>query len=178
MCSIENCKSKVKARGWCAHHLRKFYRWGDPLHVRKLKKDMPQSCRIEDCKKKSQARGLCQMHYRRWSLYGNPLLTKADPDRETYTPYKYVTAHGHPNSNSYGKIPEHRLVMSEILGRALLPHENVHHKNGDRRDNRPENLELWNTSQPAGQRIEDKVDFALMILDLYAPEYIAMRRSA
>jgi len=118
------------------------------------------------------------MHYRRWSLYGNPLLTKADPDRETYTQYKYVTAHGHPNSNSYGKIPEHRLVMSEILGRALLPHENVHHKNGDKRDNRPENLELWNTSQPAGQRIEDKVDFALMILDLYAPEYIAMRRSA
>jgi HNH endonuclease len=66
------------------------------------------------------------------------------------------------------EIPEHRYVMSQMLGRPLLPSETVHHRNGRRDDNRPENLELWSTSQPAGQRIHDKVTWALEILDLYS----------
>jgi hypothetical protein len=60
--------------------------------------------------------------------------------------------------------------MSRHLGRELYPGETVHHKNGVRDDNRLENLELWSSSHPHGQRVEDKVAWAKEILALYAPE--------
>lgn len=64
---------------------------------------------------------------------------------------KWKTSHGyikvfvgkdHPLSDCRGETYEHRLIMSQILGRPLTRFEHVHHKNGKKADNRPKNLEL------------------------------------
>lgn len=74
----------------------------------------------------------------------------------------------HPNAGERGFVKEHQMVMSEKLGRPLYKGETVHHRNGVKDDNRPENLELWVVHQPRGQRPEDLVEWAQEILRRYA----------
>ncbi len=79
----------------------------------------------------------------------------------------YVEVNTGVENRNGGRVKEHIWVMEQHIGRRLLPHENVHHINGVKDDNRLENLELWSRSQPAGQRVSDKLAWAKELIALY-----------
>lgn len=88
------------------------------------------------------------------------------------TGYKYVYGmRGRARANQRtGRCLEHIAVMEEKLGRQLGPSETVHHINCLRWDNRPENLELWSSTHPAGARVSDLIAWAKEILVRYPDE--------
>ncbi len=175
-CCVGGCGNDAEGRGLCHGHLQRLLRSGDvapdvPLGRRR----QADACEVASCGREPYAKGLCQAHYRRLTNDGDP---RADvpinsPAGEGWISHGYrylvVPMELRHLTNGESQAAEHRLRMAMHLGRALLPDESVHHRNGDRRDNRLANLELWSTAHPKGQRVADKLAFAVQFLLAYAP---------
>ena len=122
------------------------------------------------------ARGWCEKHYQQRRKYGDPTKSfrfRRKPGEIMHfrkNDYIFRKMPDHPNANAKGYIAEHVYVISQFLGRGLFPGEEVHHRNGIRKDNRLENLELWQRKHPPGQRVTDLIKFSLETLRRYADQ--------
>lgn len=181
-CTIDGCDGLETARGWCAKHYWRWHRKGSPEAPTRYKSPDPLkgvSCSVEGCGKPAHSGGFCPAHYQRNRIYGDPLGQAPPKPIRTLDDLRREAVEGAPggttcpqgyryrslNKRRYG---EHRLVMEYYLGRPLVGDEQPHHKNGDRSDNGIENLELWSSLQPSGQRVADKLAYARAIIARYS----------
>lgn len=127
-------------------------------------------CKVEGCGLKADSLGLCNKHYLRQRYHKDVAYEKPSAygnKRKNRDGYVTVRLPDHQNANAAGFVFEHIVVMVAKIGRPLRKGETVHHMNGIRDDNRPENLELWVSHHPHGQRISDLVAWAKEIMALY-----------
>lgn len=179
-CSVDGCDRRHLARGWCHTHYKRWQTTGDAQPDMPIIGRVEGDCTIEGCDRPRHRRLWCSSHYYRWRGTGDvqpdrPILTTTQaaaaataalelpPGSNRINGNGYVVRKLHDDdphiamaSQTHGRwVLEHRYVMAASLGRDLNPAETVHHINGDRTDNRLDNLELWGSRHPKGQRAAD-----------------------
>lgn len=178
-CMVDRCRNVSTERGLCHGHYLRLIRLGDVQADQPLGRRRNHTCEVDRCERTARGRGLCATHLARQRETGDPQANVAIRE-VSGTGYIH---HGYqvvpiPRADRWlvgGRTSEleHRYVMAKMLGRPLTADESVHHRDGDRLRNDPENLELWSRWQPSGQRVADKLLAALELVERYAPELLA-----
>jgi hypothetical protein len=118
-------------------------------------------CRIEGCyniKADGKYTTLCPFHRReKMKAVNRKQAIKRGIHKTAEVGERIMNARGYVDIkvNPTTWKAEHRVVMEKKLGRILIKGESVHHKNGIKSDNTPENLELWVGAIRYGQRATD-----------------------
>lgn len=125
----------------------------------------------DGCDRRSKNRtGPCGMHGERLRTKGewgpvepiHPQPPRHPRPRIGYGGYVYVWAPDHPMAMADGYVLEHRRVAYDA-GLVIGPNDHVHHVNGDKTDNRPENLEV----KPEGDHHRDHIAAAGYVVNQY-----------
>jgi hypothetical protein len=175
-CNAEPCARIAVERGYCHCHYLRLMRDGDVRADRSVRSYGAAGCEVSTCSEPHYARHLCRIHYRRLMRTGDVQAerpVRSEPSGAwIHHGYRVVMVAPADRWLVGGRSHdlEHRLVMARLLGRPLTPDESVHHRDGNRLRNTKENLELWSRWQPRGQRVIDKLGWAVEILQRYMPE--------
>lgn len=162
MCKMLACETGVNSNGFCNRHRlqwKKGYLSDEGRRLVPIKErnrtvgKYPKGakCKMADCGGRARKNYLCEAHYDQYlhgiiDLEGN-VLRPIKPARESYVNnngYRLIRVHP-DKKGSAAYVLEHRWVMEQELGRLLAPEESVHHKDGNKLNNSPENLELRTT---------------------------------
>ena len=138
-CSVDSCDRKHQAKNYCDMHYKRFRRMGS--YVGRVKS----YCKVEGCDRQVNGFGYCVMHYCRVRKNGDSGIVG-----------RIRGIHGEGTISVYGykimqvgnrRIPEHRYIMEQYIGRKLNRNEVIHHVNENKLDNRIENLVLMSNEK-------------------------------
>lgn len=186
VCAVATCSRPAEARGWRHGHYLRWDRTGDVRVDAALEPRTRSTCQAGTCGRGAELQGYCRAHFKRWQRHGDPRadvpirVSAPRGDRFINHGYRFVPVAVEERclTDDVSPVLEDGSSWPRHLGRPLLDEENVHHRNGDRLDNRLANLELWSTTQPKGQRVVDKLAWARELLRTYGEEEDLLRPDA
>lgn len=170
ICSVQGCEKAVNDLGLCSMHAFRFRKTGSTGPIERIRKAKREKCSVDGCARLASGAGLCGMHYYRLKAHGS--VGQAESVRAAFGTGS-IRRDGYRIIRHNGVTTfEHRVVLEGVLGRPMTATETAHHKDGNRSNNDPANLELWDRAQPPGQRVADKIAWAIALLRKY-PEFAA-----